>query len=514
VFSPDTAKVLEHPPYGRALPPVPRPQAAPATEESALARSRTRLTATALATVLAAGGLAAAAPAVADTPATPARTAEACTAADLVDNRPGSSFYRAVRWLQCEGITTGYADGTYRKDRDINRAEAMGMLFRYALPHDTYSRSGEVPSFTDVPSGSSFHDAISWAGVHRITVGRTDGSFDRNAPVTRAEFAAFAYRWVDPEGRTAPDTSPFPDMDPSSNHFEAVAWMQDNDIVTGYTDGRYQPSRHITRGEMAAVLARLDTHIDPHGTTPAEGCVGPATPVRSEEPNGPKRGTYRTRSTVHLTRTVEPGDCLTFDPLDHEYVPEGYDNLSLLGSERARGADDGLASTRANADGTLSITVDEDYWDRYGARGVYVDSFVAWKDDGDFVVGSIHLNIAHPDRGHAPYLVDDHVEAEAGEPVTIDPRANDWLSHGDGTPAFAEDLAVVPDVSPRGGEPRKEHETDTAHIRVNEDLTVTLTPKDPGPSSTSILYTVPPSEHANRDEGATDARALITVSWR
>lgn len=478
-----------------------------------MTRSRTRLTAIALTTALAVGGLATAAPALAETTEAAAQSADACTAADLRDNQPGSSFYRAVRWLQCEGITAGYADGTYRKARDISRAEAMEMLFRYAFPHETYSQDAGAPSFTDVPHGSSFYESISWAGVHRITVGRTDGSFGRNAPVTRAEFAAFAYRWVDPEGYTAPASSPFSDMAPSSSHFEAVAWMQETGLVAGYTDGRYRPGRHITRGEMAAILARLDTHIDPHGNPPEEGCVGPATPTLSDVPRSPKRGV----PFVHLAQAVEPGGCLTLDPLGHEHAPEGYGSLSLRNGDHSSGFDDSRLSTRVNADGTVSITVDKDYWDRPGAKGVYYLGFFVLDDAGSPVAGVIHLNVAHPDRGHAPYLVPDHVEAEAGQPVTVDPRANDWLSYGDGAPAFAEDLSVIAPNNPYdsdSGEPRKEHETDFARIRVNDDLTVTFTPKGPDPSSTKISYAVPYTEQGERAGQETDERKLITVNWR
>lgn len=37
--------------------------------------------------------------------------------------------------------------------------------------------------------------------------------------------------------------------------------MAENDIITGYRDGTYQPSRPISRGEVTAVMHRLHAEV-------------------------------------------------------------------------------------------------------------------------------------------------------------------------------------------------------------------------------------------------------------
>jgi hypothetical protein len=267
----------------------------------------------------------------------------------------------------------------------------MAMLFRYALPHGTYSDYHSSPVFADVTYGSPFHDPITWAGTLGITAGHSDGSFGRSTPVTRAEFASFIHQWISPADYSAPSASPFPDMTPESGHFEAVTWMHENDIVAGFADGEFRPSRHITRGEMAAVLSRLDSQIDPHGGATSPGCVDSGTPTLPDASDGPQRGVLRAPFTVHLKRTVEPGECLTLDPSGHGGIPQGYDNVSLITLGRTSGSDDGRVSTRVNADGTINITVDRDYWNRYGSEDVHATPFIAWKDQENYVKGHIYL---------------------------------------------------------------------------------------------------------------------------
>ncbi|NUL46580.1 DUF5011 domain-containing protein [Cellulosimicrobium funkei] len=166
----------------------------------------------------------------------------------FADNQPGSRFFEPVRWMQENGITEGYSDNTYRKDRDISRGESLAFVFRYLEPE--FAAEG-VP-FTDISEAHTFYEPISWAQQNEITSGYSDGEFKSGREVTRGEFASFLFRAVDPEGSFA--EAGFEDVDSSNAHFEAVNWLKESGLVTGYTDGSFRADRQITRGEVAVIL--------------------------------------------------------------------------------------------------------------------------------------------------------------------------------------------------------------------------------------------------------------------
>lgn len=175
---------------------------------------------------------------------------------DFADNQPGSRFFEPVRWMQENGITEGYSDHTYRKDRDISRGESLAFIFRYLQPE--FAAEG-VP-FTDISEAHTFYEPISWAEQNEVTSGYSDGEFKSGREVTRGEFASFLFRAVDPEGSFA--EAGFEDVDSTNAHFEAVNWLKESGLVTGYTDGSFRADRQITRGEVAVILHAFDTQSE------------------------------------------------------------------------------------------------------------------------------------------------------------------------------------------------------------------------------------------------------------
>ncbi|MEV4901177.1 tannase/feruloyl esterase family alpha/beta hydrolase [Citricoccus sp. NPDC055426] len=181
--------------------------------------------------------------------------------ADFTDNEPGSRYYAPVRWLQLQGITQGYADGSFGKDRDISRGESLAFLYRYLDP--SFMEPTDAP-FPDVPEDSTFFEPISWAARAEITHGYADGEFKPKRPVTRGEFATFLYRAVDPEHQGPEDTE-FSDVETTDSHYQAITWMASEGISVGYSDGSYRPGQHITRAESATLLYRYQELVVDQG---------------------------------------------------------------------------------------------------------------------------------------------------------------------------------------------------------------------------------------------------------
>lgn len=171
----------------------------------------------------------------------------------FTDNPYGSMYFEAVHWIQWAGISNGYAaDNTYRTTSAISRGESLAFIHRFVAPEATGGSSGV---FTDVPTTHTFFDAIAWAVDEGIAKGYADGTYRASQSVTRAEFASLFYRTVDNPAGAAPSTA-FSDVSADSSHAEAIAWMKGQGLITGYSDGTFQPNRQISRGEVAVVMHR------------------------------------------------------------------------------------------------------------------------------------------------------------------------------------------------------------------------------------------------------------------
>lgn len=103
-------------------------------------------------------------------------------AISFADVAAGDWYYPEVARAVSAGYTQGYADGTFRPNKDITRAEAAAMIARATglTAQESYadSFSDEVPAWARGSVG-----AVAAAGFMR---GYADGTFGANATITRA----------------------------------------------------------------------------------------------------------------------------------------------------------------------------------------------------------------------------------------------------------------------------------------------------------------------------------------
>jgi hypothetical protein len=156
--------------------------------------------------------------------------------------------------MAAQGISVGYADGTFQKTRHVTRGETTAFLHRYLDPEFT---APDASPFTDLNAGGAHFAPITWAAAEDITAGFADGTFKPSTPVTRGQFAAFLHGLADPE-HTTPATSPFGDVNPGGAHYAAITWLAAEGITVGDTRGEFNQSQPITRGEISAFLQRYD----------------------------------------------------------------------------------------------------------------------------------------------------------------------------------------------------------------------------------------------------------------
>lgn len=197
-----------------------------------------------------------AAPAMASASVEASRTALAAPAAGGFTDIPVGTMYREeILWAQRQGIVTGWPDGTFRPTLGINRDAFVTMLFRLNAP-STYVAPA-VSRFRDVSVTDMYYREISWAAEKGITTGWADGTFRPVTAIDRDAALAMLYRVYGRTGVAGPTRSPFLDVTPQSEHYQAMAWGYANGITTGWPDGTFRPGADIARDATAVMLHRL-----------------------------------------------------------------------------------------------------------------------------------------------------------------------------------------------------------------------------------------------------------------
>ena len=163
----------------------------------------------------------------------------------------GAWYAEAVRYCVDNGLMDGTSAAAFSPSTPATRAVLVTALYRQAGGPTVQQGT----SFTDVPAGATYADAVSWAAANEIAGGYGDGRFGGEDPVTREQFAAMLWRM---ERQPVTDTAEaFADQDKISAYaVNAVAWARSAGIVSGKGNNMFDPQANITRGEVAVMLYR------------------------------------------------------------------------------------------------------------------------------------------------------------------------------------------------------------------------------------------------------------------
>ncbi len=169
-----------------------------------------------------------------------------------------------IEELLADGVVNGYADGSFRPQSDVTRAEFAKMVCEIMAKNANWVLSTETSSsLTDIGDH--------WADVYIITVNQydlmvgyntADGAVfrpDRN--ITRAEIAKIISSDLQLERGHS-------DLKDISDH-----WAEDDidacvqaGIVSGYKNGNFEPSSYATRAEVCKMLVKMMKLLDTQKT--------------------------------------------------------------------------------------------------------------------------------------------------------------------------------------------------------------------------------------------------------
>ena len=248
------------------------------------------------------------------------------------------------KWLS-QSLVGGYADGTFKADHQLTRAEFVAMVNRAF----GYKQSDPL-RFTDVLAEDWYAADVAKAVATGYINGYPDGTFQPNQPISRQEVAAVLTRILSLQGGS--EESLYKYQDQAEIPFwslAAINAISENGYMGGYLDGTFQPTKALTRAEAISVLDRavgvLYNQAGTYGslltTTTIEGNVTITTP-------GTILKNVLITGNVYLTEGIEVGQVI-------------LDNVQIQGTVKISGGTEVNLTSRTQLnnviiDSPVSIT--------------------------------------------------------------------------------------------------------------------------------------------------------------
>lgn len=183
------------------------------------------------------------------------------TTQSFSDVPPSHPAYEAAEFLKSAGIISGYADGTFKPDRKVNRAEALKIIVAPLVKPEQLATL-TVTTFEDIASTAWYLPYAEAARMNAIVDGPpAKPRFLGENPVIKAEFLKMlelAYK-VDPLASFSDIALPLAtDVASTSDWFYPyMRYALASSMTMISTEGDLSPARELTRGDTALLLHRF-----------------------------------------------------------------------------------------------------------------------------------------------------------------------------------------------------------------------------------------------------------------
>lgn len=169
----------------------------------------------------------------------------------FTDVPKGSYYEEAVQWSVLNNITNGVSQTLFGPENTCTRAHAVTFLWRMA---GCPSVDKTFMPFTDVPKGSYYYNAVLWAVARNITNGTDATTFSPDDSCTRGQIVTFL--WRNKNSPVSDVANPFIDVNSDAYYTKAVLWAVKENITNGTTANTFSPNDICTRGQIVTFLWR------------------------------------------------------------------------------------------------------------------------------------------------------------------------------------------------------------------------------------------------------------------
>lgn len=174
-------------------------------------------------------------------------------------------FFENVEFVSARGYMVGMSETLFVPEGTLTRGQFVTILHRLeGAPEVAYQET-----FTDVPQGQWYTDAILWANANGIVLGYNTGAFGVNDPITREQMVVMLSRFAgDYKGLELTEgtgLNGFADGVRVSDYaVSAMGWAVSAGLIQGSNDPdglRLNPGSGATRAQCAAIIQRFLENI-------------------------------------------------------------------------------------------------------------------------------------------------------------------------------------------------------------------------------------------------------------
>ena len=167
-------------------------------------------------------------------------------------------YHQAIDTMLREGLMNGTGNGLFEPNGTLTRAMLVTILWR----SEGKPAASAQTSFTDVPAGAYYAEAVRWAAANGVVKGVSSTEFGPSKNITRQELVTILWRLAAKKGLNTSNAGlTVPEFADRSQiaawAAEAMSWGCTRGILTGKSANRVDPTGTATRAEAAAMIVRF-----------------------------------------------------------------------------------------------------------------------------------------------------------------------------------------------------------------------------------------------------------------
>ena len=167
-------------------------------------------------------------------------------------------YHEAIDTMLREGLMNGTGNGLFEPNGTLTRAMLVTILWR----SEGKPAASAQTSFTDVPAGAYYVEAVRWAAANGVVKGVSSTEFGPSKNITRQELVTILWRLAAKKGLNTSNAGlTVPEFADHSQiaawAAEAMSWGCTRGILTGKSANRVDPTGTATRAEAAAMIVRF-----------------------------------------------------------------------------------------------------------------------------------------------------------------------------------------------------------------------------------------------------------------
>jgi S-layer homology domain len=262
-----------------------------------------------------------------------------------------------IERLAKEGVMNGFADGTFKPDQPVTRAQ-FAVILRSAFSEDPVRKNR---TFKDVPAKHWASAAINKAYTTGFMSGYSDNSFRPDLKITKAQTLVFLANGLQLEvpRRANRTLSVYRDADEiADTDRNPVAAATANKLVVNYPKIDFlNPNDEMTRAEVAAVVYQALVNQDKLSALPADSKTVAYIVNYGGSQTASSSTTTNPSSTSTTTTTIQNGKLVARGTTFPVRLPGGNDVKLILAPTDTVQTNLEVAQTITGVNGTTVIPV-------------------------------------------------------------------------------------------------------------------------------------------------------------